>query len=94
MGKPINKVKEYLADKLDLSRDIILDIPRIVVTGDSEIIIENHKGIILFEENEVKINSELGQISILGKEFEILFMGGSTLTMSGKFKSIIYEKNV
>lgn len=93
MGKPINKVKEYLADKLDLSRDVILDIPRIVVTGDSEIIIENHKGIILFEENEVRINSQLGQISILGKEFEILFMGGSTLTMSGKFKSIVYEKN-
>ncbi len=38
-----------------------------------------------------EINSGSGLISIYGKDFEILFMGGSTITLGGKFKSIEYE---
>lgn len=93
MEKRINKMKERLSSKLDLSREVIMDLPQITVTGNNEITIENHKGIILFEDREVKINSNVGLISIYGKEFEILFMGGSTLTLSGTFRSIKYEGN-
>jgi sporulation protein YqfC len=87
----IYKTKETIAEKLDLPREVILNIPKITVTGDNEITIENHKGVVLFEKSEVKINSNVGLISISGGNFEILFMGGSTLTLSGKFKSILYE---
>jgi sporulation protein YqfC len=88
-----NKTKQNIADRLDLPRDIILNMPKITVTGDNEIIIENHKGVVLFGENQVKINSGVGLISIFGSRFEILFMGGSTITIGGKFKSIAYEGN-
>jgi sporulation protein YqfC len=89
----VNKVKENISEKLELPRDIVLDLPKITITGDNEIIIENHKGVILFEEKQVKVNSGVGLISISGSNFEILFMGGSTITLSGKFKSMIYEGN-
>jgi len=87
------KTKQNIADKLDLPRDIILNMPKIIVTGDNEIIIENHKGVVLFGENQVRVNSGVGLISIYGSRFEILFMGGSTITIGGKFKSIAYEGN-
>lgn len=85
------KTKEILAEKLDLPRDIVLNMPKITVTGSNEIIIENHKGVVLFEENEVKVNTNVGLITIKGRGFEILYIGGSTLTVSGKFKSVEYE---
>ena len=91
MEDKLHRTKEVIAEKLELPRDILLNMPKITVTGDNEITIENHKGVILFEQNEVKINSNLGLISVCGGDFEILFMGGSTLTLSGKFKSIVYE---
>ena len=93
MEDKLLRTKEVIAGKLELPRDILLNMPKITVTGDNEITIENHKGVILFEQNEVKINSNLGLISVCGGNFEILFMGGSTLTLSGKFKSIMYEGN-
>jgi sporulation protein YqfC len=93
MEDRIIKTKETIAEKLDLPRDVVLNMPKITVTGENEIIIENHKGVILFEEKEVKINSNVGLITIYGSGFEILFMGGSTLTVSGKFKSVVYEGN-
>jgi sporulation protein YqfC len=78
----INKAKESLADQLDLPRDIMLNIPKISIIGNNEITIENHKGIVFFGDKEV------------GEEFEILYLGGSTMTISGKFKTINYERGL
>lgn len=91
MESRLNKTKETIAQRLDLPRDVVLNIPKIMITGDNEITIENHKGVVLFEEKEIKINSSVGLITICGDGFEILFMGGSTLTLSGKFRSVVYE---
>lgn len=94
MRERVYKAKEDVAQKLGLPRDVILDIPKIIITGDNELIIENHKGIIMFEENEIKINSNVGIISLRGKKLEILFIGGSTIVLGGKFKGINYEGNM
>lgn len=93
MEEKLYRTKETLAEHLELPRDVILNIPKITITGDNEITIENHKGIILFEEKQIKVNSKVGLITIFGSGFEILFIGGSTLTISGKFKSVAYEGN-
>lgn len=93
MDYKFNKAKETIAEKLDIPRDIVLNLPKITITGDNEIIIENHKGVILFEEGQIKINSTVGMIEINGSKFEVLFMGGNTLTLSGKFRSITYVGN-
>lgn len=93
MENKLSRTKETIAQKLDLPRDVVMNIPRIMIIGDNEITIENHKGVILFEEREIKVNSNVGLITVYGDEFEILFMGGTTLTLSGKFKSVVYEGN-
>ncbi|MEY8762960.1 sporulation protein YqfC [uncultured Clostridium sp.] len=93
MKNKMYDTKQNIADKLDLPKDIILNMPQIKIIGNDEIIIENHKGIILFEDSQIKINSGIGLISIYGSKFEVLFIGGSTITIGGKFKSIVYEGN-
>lgn len=90
MGK-IEKSRELLTEKLDLPKDIVLNLPKITIVGNDEITIENHKGIILFERNIIKINTKIKVIYIEGDNFEILYIGDSTITISGKFKSISYE---
>lgn len=91
MENKFYKTKESIANKLELPRDVILDLPKITILANSEINIENHRGIVIFEEEVVKINSNVGPITIYGKNFRILFIGGNTITLSGNFKSIVYE---
>lgn len=91
MEDKLNKGREFVVDKLQIPREIVFDVPRVVVTGNTEITIENHKGIISFDKEIIKINSKLGPIKIVGEDFEILFIGGSTITVSGKFKGIEYD---
>lgn len=91
MKDKIERSKEIISEKLDLPKDVILNLPKITIVGDEEITIENHKGIILFERNIIKINTKVKIINIEGENFEILYIGDSTITISGKFKVISYE---
>ena len=91
MGRKVEKVKEHISDKLRLPRDIVMDLPKIIITGDSEISVENHKGVVSFQTEILKVNSKVGVIVIQGANLEILFIGGNTITIGGKFKSIQYE---
>ena len=49
MEEKLNKGREILVDKFDLPAEIVMDIPKIIITGNKEITIENHKGISSFE---------------------------------------------
>ena len=49
MEDKINRGKEVISKKLDIPKDVILDVPKIIVIGRNEITIENHKGIMVFE---------------------------------------------
>lgn len=91
MEKKFSKIKENIADKLDMPREVLLDIPKITIVGNDEITIENHKGIIIFKENYIKIKSKIGIINIEGMNFEILFISGYTIVLSGLIKFIDYE---
>ncbi|WP_244833283.1 sporulation protein YqfC [Clostridium sp. BJN0001] len=83
---------EKIFTKFDFPEDVSMDIPKVIILGNNQITIENHKGIMSFERNNVKINSKIGTVSIDGEEFEIIFIGENTITISGKFKGISYEK--
>ncbi|AGX42102.1 sporulation protein YqfC [Clostridium saccharobutylicum] len=91
MEEKIQKGKEKILDKLDFPTDIALDLPKIIVVGNREITIENHKGIKVFDTNMVKINSRIGSIIIRGKDFEITFIGETSITINGIFNGISYE---
>jgi sporulation protein YqfC len=92
MEEKFQRGKERILNKLEFPHDISLDLPKIIVIGDREIIIENHRGIIFFETNMVKINSRIGAIVIKGEEFEILFIAETSITISGIFQGISYER--
>ncbi|GAB6169643.1 sporulation protein YqfC [Clostridium carnis] len=91
MQEKFNRSKEVLSEKLDLPKDVLLNLPKITILGDGEITIENHKGIIAFERSMIKVNTKNIPITIFGENFEILYIGESTIAISGKFKSIAYE---
>ena len=91
MKDKLEKAREIFTEKLDLPKDVMLNLPKITIVGNTEITIENHKGIILFERNIIKINTKVKVINIEGENFEILYIGDSTITISGKFKSVGYE---
>ena len=58
MDNKISRGKEFIAEKLELPKDVVLDLPKIIIVGRNEITIENHKGIISFKDDLIKINTK------------------------------------
>lgn len=91
MKESINKKKNNLIEKIDLPKDVLLNLPKITVVGKEEISIENHKGIEAFEKEFIKVKTNIGIVKVEGENFEILYIASETIVLSGKFKSISYE---
>ena len=87
MEDKLKRGKKVLLDKLEMPKEIVLDVPRITVIGRNEITIENHKGILVFEKNEIKIKTSLDPLIIKGNS---LYIATSTLIISGYFDYIGY----
>ena len=83
--------KEKSLKKIEIPKGMVFDIPKIVIIGRNEITIENHKGIVSFEKEIVKIKTASMPIVIKGREFEILYISNSTITISGHFDMVLYE---
>lgn len=60
-------IKKSLAEILELPKDIVLDIPKIILVGNLQIYIENHKGILEYTNTRIRVNTKLGTLSIIGK---------------------------
>lgn len=75
----LNKVKSILKSE-----------PRVQILGKNEILIENHKGIIALENDIVKIKTNIGILTLVGSNFNLLFMEGPTIVVEGKLESLSY----
>lgn len=68
MKKKSTDKASRVADALDLPLDVLCDLPKIEITGQKKISIENPRGILDYNENCVKINTTSGIVKIDGDE--------------------------
>lgn len=79
---------------LELPQEVCSDIPRIVITGFNEIIIENFKSILEYEEFFVRINTHIGIININGFELTLENMTDDDIKVKGKIESLDFERTI
>ena len=88
----MRKNKESRLDRLlEMPKEIYSDVPKITITGFGEIIIENYKGILEYEEFFVKIKTYIGNININGYRLELENMTNDDIKVKGKIESIDLE---
>ena len=71
MGNRVDKFKYNISEVLELPKDVVLDLPKIILTGNIGITISNHKGIIEYTQEILRINSGIGIIKIEGEKLEL-----------------------
>lgn len=85
--KKINKV-------LEMPKEIYTNEPKLVITGFNELMIENYKGILEYEEFYIKLNTFIGIININGFNLKLEKMTEDNLKIIGKIESIDLERQV
>lgn len=78
---------------LEMPQEIYTDMPKITITGFNEMIIENFKGILEYEEYYIRINTSLGIVNINGYELKLENMTNDDIKVNGKVESIEIERS-
>jgi len=81
-------------DILEMPKEIYSDEPKITITGFEELIIENYKGILEYEDYYIRVNTYIGIININGFNLKLEKMTEDDLKIMGKIESIDIERKV
>ncbi len=85
------KIREQVIEQLELPRDLMLGDALVTITGRRELLIENYKGILIYEDSFIKIQAKNCQIMITGKQLAIDYYTNEEMKISGYFEQIQYE---
>lgn len=77
---------------LELPKEVYSNIPKIIITGFEELIIENFKGILEYEEFFVRISTHIGVININGYNLNLQNMTNDDIKVTGKIESLDIER--
>jgi sporulation protein YqfC len=86
------RVREKITELLELPKEIVLNIPRITMIGSSDMIVENYKGIIEYENERIRLNTGSGPIAVKGSKLEIREITSEDIIISGDIRSLEFYK--
>ncbi|MCX4303633.1 MAG: YabP/YqfC family sporulation protein [Clostridia bacterium] len=78
-------------DILDIPEEVWGKAPKITITGFEEILIENFKGILEYEDFFARISTHIGVININGFNLKLNQMTEDDILVTGRIESIDFE---
>lgn len=91
MGK-FNNLRSKLADDLEIPNDAFSDNFDLRMHGNKKVIIENHLGITIYENDQVGIKTIENNILIKGSKFKIEEINDYKVIVKGNIDEIIISK--
>lgn len=86
-----NSQWQRLAGILEIPQDIILDLPRITMLGNKQLLIENHKGIIEYTPSLVRIKLNQGELIIRGRNLILGNLQIEQILVEGTVEDLKYD---
>ncbi|MBS3887239.1 MAG: sporulation protein YqfC [Dethiobacter sp.] len=90
-GKGAGKWRQSLADLLELPREIVLNLPRLTVIGNLQCYLENHRGVIEYSSEKVRLSVNGGEVTISGSDLVIRYLGSEEVAIDGTINTVRYE---
>jgi sporulation protein YqfC len=84
--------KSRINQMLEMPREINNKEPKITIISFDEILIENYKGILEYEEFFIKVDTEIGTVNINGYKLTLEQITEEDIAIKGTIKSIDLEK--
>lgn len=89
--KKRHRFKKIISDISDLSKKSICEDFLIHTVGCDELVLENYKGIIEYNDVCVKIKTNTRTVKICGQNLEIANMADEVVCVTGGITSVVFE---
>ena len=77
------KVLRRAVDRFDLPGEVLLDLPRITVTGGQRLVVENHQGLLDYAAELIVVAGGRVTLKIIGNGLELRAMNAEALLITG-----------
>ncbi|MGI6490835.1 MAG: sporulation protein YqfC [Peptococcaceae bacterium] len=84
------KIKRQFSEVMELPGDVVLDLPKITLIGNIQLFIENHRGIIEYSTERVRISAGNGEVTITGDNLLLRNILPEELCIEGRLKSVSF----
>lgn len=81
-----------VAGKLDVPADAVAGVPRVELVGFSQCSVEPHCGLLEYGEEEILVDTVMGQVCLQGERLQIRCMNSSRLTVSGTIRAVFWRE--
>jgi sporulation protein YqfC len=87
------KLNEWTSQVIDLPPDVTLDLPRMTMIGNQRLMIENHRGLIYFSSEHLKLAIHNGMLELLGSDITIRTITSEDISIEGRIDELKYLMN-
>jgi len=84
----MKNLEYFLAHFLELPKELVMGLPRITVLGDIQLVVENHRGIIEYTTEKVRIGTSIGELRVAGTDLALRTIFPEEIAVDGKIRSI------
>jgi sporulation protein YqfC len=85
-------IRKRIADALELQYDVVLNLPVLHVTGGERLLMENHKGLLEYGRNKIRIASAAGPVEIEGENLTIKSINKDEVLVTGSIRTVNMSK--
>ncbi|SFE28918.1 sporulation protein YqfC [Alteribacillus iranensis] len=82
--------KYWITGKMNIPEDVLLEVPRLTMIGQLHLHVENHRGILHFSKDQVRLKLSNGELIVEGKQFVIKNILPDELLLEGRIDEIRY----
>ena len=82
------RLLERTAEALELPGDVVAGLPRVELTGDRELRMENHRGILAYGSDEIQIAGGRLVVKVRGENLELRAMNAGELLITGALRGV------
>lgn len=82
------RVGERLADLFEIPKNVLLDMPRVVLVGNVQLTVENHQGIVEYTQQRVRVATSRGEVAVEGRGLSIGRITKTEIAIDGRIHRI------
>ena len=90
MRRLTRKWNQFTAKILDLPQDVVQDLPRITMIGNVQLYVENHRGVLHFSSENLKLELTKGKLEVYGKQLVIRAILSEEVFIEGLIDDVKY----
>lgn len=84
------QVKRRAAAALELPGEVALDLPKIVITGNIQVLIENHRGIVAYSPEVVRVLVTVGEVAVSGSDLVLRSIVQDEIIVEGDIHGVAF----